>query len=241
MLSAMRTPMRCRRPFCSTTSLYTLQSRPSSNSKPIDSLIIQRTPTPRNPKSPIYGFRAPSTDGIKPVDVAYSRFMNRHGPLEVANRLLEMGDPKPKRQEISTPSVIWRSATDSEFEVARIPNQAVKAMRSPSTESTNSALWSSEIDADEGSKENTMANFDAERQQDLDVSTTKVVLVPFGNRDLNAKDFCESLVTAVQDGLKVFDDYRMTSTKRKRRLKMNKHKFKKRRKEQESLRRKLGN
>lgn len=242
MFCSLRPTMRSSRPFCSTSSLRALQSRPSSNSHPTTGVLYQRKPIPKNPRSPIYGFAAPSTAGISPVDVAYSRFMNRHGPLEVANRLLKMAEPKHSRKESIGESITWQSATGSEYELARIPHQAVSALNPMQGGSTNSTLWSREEATEEESADSSETNEPAVQQADPNPRFHgKVVIVPMGNRDINGKDFYENLMSAVQDGLEKIEDYEMTSTKRKRRLKMNKHKFKKRRKEQESLRRKLGN
>lgn len=238
----MRPAMRSRRLFCSTTSLYSLQSRTSSNAQPVTGVLYQRKPIPKNPRSPIYGFSAPSTAGISPVDVAYSRFMNRHGPLEVANRLLKMADPKQTRNEVIGESITWQSATGSEYELARIPHQAMSALSPSHGGSTNSSLWSREDATAEETNDSIETSEASTPQSDSTPRFLgKVVVVPMGNRDLSGKDFYENLMSAVQDGLEKIEDYEMTSTKRKRRLKMNKHKFKKRRKEQESLRRKLGN
>ena len=199
-------------------------------------ILYQRKPVPRNARSPIYGFSAPSTAGISPVDVAYSRFMNRHGPLEVANRLLKMADKKEPRKEVWGESVTWQSATGTEYELQRIPQQALTSLRSSVLPtSTNASLWNRDDSADEAERdtEETYMPSTADSDHNAAKFNGKVVVVPLGTRDLNGKDFYENLMSAVQDGLEKIEDYEMTSTKRKRRLKMNKHKFKKRRKEQE--------
>ena len=124
----MFTPVRslCRRP-CSTYSI-TSQARTSSGIPPTG-VLYQRKPIPKNARSPIYGFTAPSTSGISPVDVEYSRFLNRHAPLEIANRLLRMAERRPKSQSLQE-SVIWQSATASEYEMAQVPREALEAIKS---------------------------------------------------------------------------------------------------------------
>lgn len=177
------------------------------------------------------------------MDVAYSRFMNRHGPLEVANRLLKMADKKEPRKEMWGESITWQSATATEYELQRIPQQALNQLRSSNlSASTNASLWNRDDvrDEEDHSEEMEAGEMATSSTDNGSKFSGKVVVVPMGNRDLSGKDFYENLMSAVQDGLEKIEDYEMTSTKRKRRLKMNKHKFKKRRKEQESARKKLG-
>lgn len=244
MFCSIRPAMRSKRLFCSSSSLSSLQSRPSSNIPPSTGVLYQRKPVPKNPRSPIYGFSAPSTAGISPVDVAYSRFMNRHGPLEVANRLLKMAEKKEQKHDVWGESITWQSATGSEYELQRIPHQALTNLRSSSTPlSTNGTLWNKDDDMsedDEGEESQFGEAVGTPTDPSSHKFSGKVVVVPMGNKDISGKDFYENLMSAVQDGLEKIEDYEMTSTKRKRRLKMNKHKFKKRRKEQESLRKKQG-
>ena len=233
------------------------------------------------------GMRAPSTESIAPVDVALSRFMTRHGPLEVANRLLSQFD-KPttttttqqqqqqrrrvggggvgagKTKTTLIESVVWQSATGSEYELAKIPKAAAQAIRQSLTCPTTSELLWPVQDADGEYDESVDAAANTTSSPDNSNTTTsagstgasafedaKVVVVPFHggnpgglNSGVNASQaFYQHLMDAVQLGLQKVESiqqYEMTSTKRKRRLKMNKHKFKKRRKEQESLRKKLG-
>lgn len=168
--------------------------------------------------------------------------MNRHAPLEVANRLLKMADKKEPRKESWGESITWQSATGTEYEFQRIPHQALEHLRSTNAPtSTNATLWNRDDVQEDGVNDisDSYESMSAPSESNSKFNG-KVVVVPIGTRDLAGKDFYENLMSAVQDGLDKIEDYEMTSTKRKRRLKMNKHKFKKRRKEQESARRKLG-
>lgn len=238
--------------------------------------------------SPMRGLRAPSTEAIAPVDVALSRFMTRHGPLEIANRLLSQydrpagaggpasssassasaaavgGSRRRGKKEPLIESVVWQSATGSEYELAKIPKAAAQAIRqSVSCPTTSELLWPAAhdgeaVEQDDGTDGgHTASSASAASSAGTNDGTSggafedaKVVVVPFHggnpgglNSGVNASQaFYQHLMDAVQLGLQRVESisYEMTSTKRKRRLKMNKHKFKKRRKEQESLRKKLG-
>lgn len=239
MFCSARTTLSCRRLYCSSTSVAAVrsQARTSSGAPPTTGVLYQRKPVPRNARSPIYGFSAPSTAGISPVDVAYSRFLDRHGPLEVANRLLKMAEKKSPRTQNLQESVIWQSATASEYEMARVPRESLEAIRtSIASPPVNVGLWSRISEADIKTNQDAGASESSEPGS-LD---GKVIVVPFHPSDVSGKDFYEHLMNAVQDGLQKIEGYEMTSTKRKRRLKMNKHKFQKRRKEQEAARRKIG-
>ncbi|BFZ58112.1 hypothetical protein PYCC9005_005171 [Savitreella phatthalungensis] len=211
--------------------------------------------------------RAPSTEGISPQDVAVSRFMTRHGPLEVANRLLgklKVGVDET-RTETTTGShkrdtlietVVWQSATGSEYELAKIPRSAaqdVKRSCSVRPPTTSELLWpegeagESEGESVSGADTTTAATANPVVGAFEDA---RVVVVPFPggnpgglNSGINAtQQLFQNLMDAVQLGLSQVEsiEYDMTSTKRKRRLKMNKHKQRVKRRREAALRKRLG-
>ncbi|ORY76314.1 hypothetical protein BCR37DRAFT_395256 [Protomyces lactucae-debilis] len=114
-----------------------------------------------NSTSSLFGLSqpAPNTSSIPPADISYSRFISRHGPLEVANRLLhpysqnsnraislrqrQLAASKHQQRQHAAQngermqdlgeSIIWQSATGAELELARIPHAALRALHAAST------------------------------------------------------------------------------------------------------------
>lgn len=177
---------------------------------------------------------AMGTSTLSPKDIAYSCFITRHAPLEIAHALSK-AQPLSQQQvsEDLQETVLWTSATGLESEVVRLP-----ATLSDKLDNLHMAE-SEEFDVDDlidPSQNHIKVTVKARRKQSLESLFRAVT------EGLNQVNFLEherlANMSARQGASDVF--YGMTSTKRKRKLKMNKHKYQKRRKEQEAQRKKLG-